>query len=159
MKGKTGKSKMRGGGIARKGFGAAMKGGGVARKGMGAAMKNGGKAKKMADGGTSEKLRRKIWDNFMVGLEDATPITDAEREVFRRKHGNPDDNELVDLLLEKNSSKKKRDTSLLNSYGSDAMKARSFMSEERPPTRRHYMFSKPTSATKKASGGKVKGKK
>lgn len=37
MKGKTGKSKMRGGGMAR--------------KGMGAAMKDGGKAKKMAMGG------------------------------------------------------------------------------------------------------------
>lgn len=51
MKGKTGC--YRGGGIARKGMGAALKGGGMARKGVGVALKNGGKAKKMADGGTS----------------------------------------------------------------------------------------------------------
>lgn len=51
MKGKTGKSAMRGGGMARKGVGAALKGGGLARKGVGMALKDGGKAKKMAVGG------------------------------------------------------------------------------------------------------------
>ena len=44
MKGKTGKSQMRGGGMAR--------------KGMGAAMKNGGSAKKMKGGGISAALRQ-----------------------------------------------------------------------------------------------------
>lgn len=44
MKGKTGKSKMRGGGMAR--------------KGVGAAMKDGGKAKKMAEGGRASRTSR-----------------------------------------------------------------------------------------------------
>lgn len=44
MKGKSGSDKMRGGGMARKGVGAAMKGGGLARKGVGAALKDGGPA-------------------------------------------------------------------------------------------------------------------
>lgn len=51
MKGKTGKSAMRGGGMARKGVGAALRGGGMARKGVGMALKDGGKIKKMAMGG------------------------------------------------------------------------------------------------------------
>lgn len=51
MKGKTGKSAMRGGGMARKGVGAALKGGGLARKGVGMALKDGGKVSKYAKGG------------------------------------------------------------------------------------------------------------
>jgi len=51
MKGKTGKSAMRGGGLARKGVGAALKGGGIARKGTGSNATPGGKIKKMAVGG------------------------------------------------------------------------------------------------------------
>lgn len=49
MKGKTGKPAMRGGGLARKGVGAALKGGGMARKGTGSKSNPG--AKKMAVGG------------------------------------------------------------------------------------------------------------
>lgn len=44
MKGKTGSHKMRGGGMARKGMGAALKGGGIARKGVGMALADGGAA-------------------------------------------------------------------------------------------------------------------
>lgn len=47
MKGKTGKSAMRGGGIARKGKGMALKGGGIARKGVGMALADGGVSKAM----------------------------------------------------------------------------------------------------------------
>lgn len=54
MKGKTGKSAMRGGGMARKGVGAALKGGGMARKGTGSKATPGGK--KLADGGISGKF-------------------------------------------------------------------------------------------------------
>lgn len=50
MKGKTGK--MKGGGMARKGVGAALKGGGMARKGTGSKSTPGGKVAKMAMGGT-----------------------------------------------------------------------------------------------------------
>lgn len=49
MKGKTGKPAMRGGGMARKGVGAALKGGGMARKGTGSNATPGGK--KLAGGG------------------------------------------------------------------------------------------------------------
>lgn len=52
MKGKTGKPAMRGGGLARKGVGAALKGGGIARKGTGSNVTPGGKTAKMAMGGT-----------------------------------------------------------------------------------------------------------
>jgi hypothetical protein len=52
MKGKTGKPAMRGGGLARKGMGAALKGGGIARKGTGSNATPGGKTAKMAMGGT-----------------------------------------------------------------------------------------------------------
>lgn len=51
MKGKTGKPAMRGGGLARKGVGAALKGGGIARKGTGSNATPGGKQAKMAFGG------------------------------------------------------------------------------------------------------------
>lgn len=51
MKGKTSKSAMRGGGMARKGTGMALKGGGIARKGTGSNAEPGGKTKKMAVGG------------------------------------------------------------------------------------------------------------
>lgn len=44
---------MRGGGLARKGMGAALKGGGIARKGTGSNATPGGKTKKMAFGGPS----------------------------------------------------------------------------------------------------------
>jgi len=67
MKGKTGK--MKGGGMAQRGVGAALKGGGMAQRGVGMALKGGGIArkgtgsnaepggKKMAEGGMSEGPR------------------------------------------------------------------------------------------------------
>jgi len=55
MKGKTGK--MKGGGMAQRGVGAALKGGGIARKGTGSNAEPGGKVKKMAVGGMSEGPR------------------------------------------------------------------------------------------------------
>jgi hypothetical protein len=55
MKGKTGK--MKGGGMAQRGVGAALKGGGMARKGTGSNAEPGGNVKKMAVGGMSEGPR------------------------------------------------------------------------------------------------------
>lgn len=58
MKGKKGKSAMRGGGMARKGVGAALKGGGLARKGVGQALASGGMAQGAGSSRTSSPVSR-----------------------------------------------------------------------------------------------------
>lgn len=117
MKGKTGKpSKMRGGGMARKGVGMALKGGGAVVK---------PKPKYDVKG-----LDDKVSARYAADIDKAVPTGIFQRAMFRRESGNPDDMKLRKSMVDKAVSSRKRDADLITTYGKDAMKARSFMAKK-----------------------------
>ena len=70
---------LRGGGLAKRGLGAALRGGGIAKRGMGQALKKGGRAGKQA-GGRTNLLEE-------LGRVEAEPLNRNRRAEISRVHG------------------------------------------------------------------------
>ena len=69
----------RGGGIAKRGFGAALRGGGIAKRGMGQALKSGGRARHYG-GGRTNLLEE-------LGRVESLPSNRNRRAEISRVHG------------------------------------------------------------------------
>ena len=117
--------------------------------GLGSSTRDGGFGGAGKTGGGSnaansvKPLTDKVLAQRASDVNKAVPTGIIQRAMFRRRAGDPDDMSLRKSMLDASASRTNRDLGLLRNYGADAMRARSFMSADRP------------AAEKKAGGGKV----